>query len=221
MIDRNGTGKGFRDRYAAPRRRVVRNRRRRRTRPSQSGDTGRPQIPTGGGYAGHPLRLRRGETVARAPTQTLTASANKMVDRQRLPQSSLPADGRLSGSLGPRVLLATSKRGRFATVRHHGDGLDGTAERDNGAGRPATRRVVSVCGFPLRHSACAFGTRGAAAVRVNRCSLEPLYYTVGSGNGFYVAEFEASISQEVGVLGVGAFLAAGKDEHVDIAEEDR
>jgi hypothetical protein len=152
MIDRNGTGKGFRDRYAAPRRRVVRNRRRRRTRPSQSGDTGRPQIPTGGGYAGHPLRLRRGETVARAPTQTLTASANKMVDRQRLPQSSLPADGRLSGSLGPRVLLATSKRGRFATVRHHGDGLDGTAERDNGAGgrlrAESCRYAASRCGIP-------------------------------------------------------------------------
>ena len=31
-----------------------------------------------------------GSDLARAPTQTLTVSTNKMVDRQRLPQSSLP-----------------------------------------------------------------------------------------------------------------------------------
>ena len=52
-----------------------------------------------------------------------------------------------------------------------------------------------------------------------RLRLGTLDDSVWSGNGLHVGEAQPGCGQQMAVLGVGPFLAAGEDQHVQVAEQ--
>jgi len=59
---------------------------------------------------------------------------------------------------------------------------------------------------------------GGQALRPWRESLDD---TVGRGNWLHLGQAQASLGQELAVLGAGTFLATDDDQHGQIAQQDR
>ena len=59
---------------------------------------------------------------------------------------------------------------------------------------------------------------GGQALRSWRESLDD---TVGRGNWLHLGQAQASLGQELAVLGAGTFLATDDDQHGQIAQQDR